>query len=175
MMHIAEQHTDLESNTVEWMHSLLFSTNENSEDNPSWDQAMYGPDREDYWQAMEKELETHQHEKHALDIIDLEHWMIVLPSTWAFKCTRYIDGTIRKLKASFYARADHPIEGVYFFATFAPVINWTAVLMMLIFSIILGESKLIKLITRLHLYIRQLIKIQIGTVFTDGKKKQYGI
>jgi hypothetical protein len=92
-----------------------------------------------------------------LDIFDLEHWMIVLPSNWAFKCKRYIDGTIRKLKASFYARADHPIEGVDFFDTFAPVINWTAVLMMLILSIILGVSKLIKLITRLHLYMRQLI------------------
>jgi hypothetical protein len=88
MMHIAEQHTDLESNkssTVEGMHPILFSAKANSEDNPTWDQAMNGPDREDYWQAMEKELETHQDEKHALDIIDLEHKMNVFPSTWVFK------------------------------------------------------------------------------------------
>jgi hypothetical protein len=54
MMHLTEQHTDLEINTVEWMHSLVLSTKANSEDNPTWDQAMNGPDRHGCLEAMEK-------------------------------------------------------------------------------------------------------------------------
>jgi hypothetical protein len=102
MMHIAEKHTDLD--TVEWIHPSLLSAKANSEDNPTWDQAMNCPDREGYWQAMEKELETLQNEKHAWDIIVREHWLNVLPSTWSFKCKRYLDGTIRKSKARVCAR-----------------------------------------------------------------------
>jgi Reverse transcriptase (RNA-dependent DNA polymerase) len=122
------------------MHPLLLSAKANFEDHPTCDQAMNGPDREGYWQAMEKELETFQNDKHAWDIIDCEHWMNALPSTWAFKCKQYPDGTIRKLKAGFCACGDRQIEGFDFFDTFAPVINWTTVCMMLILSIILGLS-----------------------------------
>ena len=70
--------------------------------------------------------------------ITREEWMNVLPSTWAFKCKRYPDGTIRKLKATFCARGDKQIEGLDFFDTFAPVVNRTTVCRMLIMSIILG-------------------------------------
>ena len=69
-----------------------------------------------------------------------EDWMNVLPSTWAFKCKRYPDGSIRKLKARFCARGDKQIEGVDYFDTFAPVVNWTTIRLMLILSIILGLS-----------------------------------
>ena len=64
--------------------------------------------------------------------------MNVLPSTWAFKCKRYPDGMIRKLKARFCARGDKQIEGIDYFDTFAPVVNWTTVRLMLILSIILS-------------------------------------
>jgi hypothetical protein len=63
--------------------------------------------------------------------------MNLLPSTWVFKCKRHPDGSIRKLKARFCARGDRQIEGVDFFDTFAPVVDWTTVRMMLILSIIL--------------------------------------
>jgi Reverse transcriptase (RNA-dependent DNA polymerase) len=140
MMNLLEQHTDLENNTVEWMHPMILAAKANAEDNPTWDQAMNGPDRSGYWEAMAKELKTLQDNKDAWDVVDRESWMNVLPSTWAFKCKRYPDGSVRKLKARFCARGDRQIEGVDFFDTFAPVVNWTTVRLMLILSIILGLS-----------------------------------
>ena len=47
---------------------------------------------------------------------------------------------MRKFKARFCARGDKQIEGVGFFDTYAPVVNWTTVRLMLILSLILQLS-----------------------------------
>ena len=47
---------------------------------------------------------------------------------------------MRKFKARFCARGDKQIEGVDFFDTYAPVVNWTTVHLMLILSLILQLS-----------------------------------
>jgi hypothetical protein len=132
-----DEHTDLDEGTVEWMHPLILAMKANAEDNPNWQQAMNGPDKAGYWEACEKEINT-LIEKEAWDEVDREEWMNVLPSTWAFKCKRFPDGMIRKLKARFCVRGDMQVEGVDYFDTFAPVVNWTTVRLMLILSIILG-------------------------------------
>jgi len=59
-----------------------------------------------------------------------------LPSTWAFKIKGYLHGAIHKLKARFCVRGDWEVEGVHFFETFAPVVSWTTVRIMLILSIL---------------------------------------
>jgi hypothetical protein len=53
-----EQHTDQDENTIEWMNPALFSVKANTEDNPTWDEAMNGENAEGYWQACQKEYET---------------------------------------------------------------------------------------------------------------------
>jgi hypothetical protein len=140
MMNVIDKHTDVDHNTVEWMHPMILSAKANAEDNPTWDQVMNGPDREGYLEAMRKELATLSEDKDAWDVVDRQDWMKVLPTTWAFRCKRYPDGRIRKFKARFCARGDRQIEGVDFFDTFAPVINWTSVRLLLILSAILGLS-----------------------------------
>jgi len=130
MMSLMEQHTDLDSNTVEWMHPMALAAKANAEDNPTWDQAMNGPDQQGYWEACQKEIKTLVEEKDAWDVVDKQDWMNVLPSTWAFKCKRYPSGDIRKLKARFCAHGDRQLEGINFFDTFAPVVNWTTVRLM---------------------------------------------
>jgi hypothetical protein len=140
MMTLVERHTDINANMVEWMHPMALAAKANAEDNPTWDQAINGPDREGYLEACRKELKTLSEEKDAWDVVDHEDWMNVLPTTWAFKCKRYPDGCIRKLKARFCARGDRQVEGIDFFDTFAPVINWTSVRLLLILSAILGLS-----------------------------------
>ena len=47
------------------------------------------------------------------------------------------DLVIKKFKARFCARGDKQIEGVDFFETFAPVVNWYTIRMLLVMSIIL--------------------------------------
>jgi len=122
---------------VEWLHPLAFAARANAEDNPTWNEAMNGPHKEGYWDAMCREIDTLTVQKHAWDVVDREPWMNVLPSTWAFKCKRYPDGLIKKLKARFCVRGDRQKEGVDFFDTFAPVVNWTTVRLMLVLSLIL--------------------------------------
>jgi hypothetical protein len=140
MMRLMQRHTDPDTNTVEWMHPGLFGAKANSEDNPTWEEAMSGPDHEGYWEACKKEISTLTDDKDAWEEVVREHWMNVLPSTWAFKCKRFPDGRVRKLKARFCVRGDRQIEGVDYFDTFAPVVNWTTVRLMLILSVILGLS-----------------------------------
>jgi hypothetical protein len=69
-------------------------------------------------------------------------WMHVISSTWAFKCKRFPDGIIRKLKARFCARGDPQIEGLGFFETFAPVVAWETIIIMLIMLIIFDLATL---------------------------------
>ena len=99
---------------------------------------MNGPYAEEYWQAAEVELDTLDQKMESWDIVDRRHDMNVLPSTWAFKCKRFPDGSIRKFKARFCVRGDKQIEGVDFFETFAPVVHWSTIRLMMILSLILG-------------------------------------
>jgi hypothetical protein len=94
MMTLIEQHTDLDNKTVEWLHPLYLSAKANSADNPTWNEAMNGPDKAGYWEACKKEISTLADSKDAWDVVDREDWMNVLPSTWAFKCKRFPDGTV---------------------------------------------------------------------------------
>lgn len=48
--------------------------------------------------------------------------------------------TARKLKARFCVRGDKQVEGVDFFDTYAPVVNWQTVRLMLVLSVILELS-----------------------------------
>jgi len=135
-----QQNTDLDQNTVEWLHPMMLMIQANAQDNPNWDEAMNGPNQEGYWEACLKEISTLQDSMQSWEVVMREPWMNVLPSTWAFKCKRYPSGEVRKLKARFCARGDKQIEGVDYFDTFAPVVNWTTVRIMLIMSIILNLS-----------------------------------
>ena len=69
-------------------------------------------------------------------MLDIEEWMNILDSTWAFKVKRNPAGEIKKLKACFCARGDQQSEGIDFFETYAPVINWHTVRIMLVLSIL---------------------------------------
>ena len=60
---------------------------------------------------METEIETLK-EKQYWIIVDRKPHMNVLPSTWAFKCKRFPDGSVRKLKARFCVRGDRQQEGI---------------------------------------------------------------
>ena len=139
MLALIRRYTNADS-TVDWLHPFALAAKANSDDNPDWHTAMNGPDKEGYWNAMCKELETLTVQKDAWEVVDREQWMNVLPSTWAFKCKRYPDGLIKKLKARFCVRGDRQRAGVDYFETFAPVVSWTTVRLMLILSLILNLS-----------------------------------
>ena len=134
------QQSDPYDGTVEEMHPFALATKADAADNPNWEQAMNGPDSAGYWEACKKELNTLADKKHAWDVVERQPWMNILPLTWAFRCKRYPDGSVRKLKARFCTRGDKQVEGIDYFDTFAPVINWTTVRLMLILTLILNLS-----------------------------------
>ena len=137
MMAWTENHTDPDNGTIEEWHPMALSSLANASDNPNWDEAMSGPDKAGYWEACKRELQTLV-DKECWNEVEREEWMNVLPGTWAFKCKRFPNGLVRKLKARFCARGDKQLEGVDYFDTFAPVTNWMTVRLMLTLATILG-------------------------------------
>ncbi len=69
---------------------------------------------------------------------DSETMPNVIHLTWAFKCKRFPDGLIKKFKACFCDRGDMQLEGVDFFETYAPVVQWTTIRLMFILEVLLG-------------------------------------
>jgi hypothetical protein len=114
----------------------VFAAKANSEDTPSYEEAMHGPLAGEFRKALGVEWDMLNIVMKAWEIVESKSWMIFLPSTWALRCKRFPDGKIRKLKATFCSRADKQLEGVDFFETFAPVCNWQTVRIVLIFSLI---------------------------------------
>mgnify|MGYP002043585278 CR=1 FL=1 len=128
--------TDEEWSTIEEMHPLTFITKARSEDQPRWHEAMNGPFRDKWWESCVTEITTLER-REVWDVVPLEDWMHVIPSTFAFLIKRNPDLVIKKFKARFCARGDKQIEGVDCFETFAPVVNWHTIRMFMVMSIIL--------------------------------------
>jgi hypothetical protein len=133
--------TDQDLNTVEEYNPALLSSKVSEDDNPTYEQAISGPNKEGYWKAVKKEVDTLV-KKGSWEVVTKNAWMHALTSTWAFKCKRFPDGIIRKLKARFCARGDRQIEGLDLFETFAPVVAWETIRIMLIMSIIFDLATL---------------------------------
>jgi hypothetical protein len=126
---------------LEYFNPALLITVANKEDNPTLKEAMNSPDAAGFMKAMEIELDT-LIQMEAFIIVDKKQWMNVVSSVWAFKRKRYPDGSIRKLKARICARGFEQIEGVDYFETFAPVVQWMTVRVVLIMTILLNlENK----------------------------------
>ena len=113
----------------------------NDADNPTWNQAMNGPNAEGFWEACKKEVDTLT-KMDVWEVVDREPWMEVLPTTWAMRVKRYPSGALRSLKSRHCCRGDLEIEGVHFWDTYAPVANWNTIRFMLILSAQLGLETL---------------------------------
>ena len=162
MERVLLQHTDPYQEIVEEIDPFAPATKADAVDSPNCEQAMNRPDSARYWEACKKELYTLVDKKHTLDVIEHQQWMNILPSTWAYQCKRYPDGSVQKINARFCACGDKQVEGINYFDTFAPVINWTTVRLMLILTHFLNLSHA-RLITRLLFSALPSTMTQIGT------------
>ncbi len=109
-----------------------------NDDNPSFDMAMRGPFQGEFYDAMNTEINTLTNDFGCWELVPRLPSMNVLPSTWAFKIKRYPDGSLKKFKARFCARGDRQLEGVDYFETWAPVVQWTTIRIVLILAVKLG-------------------------------------
>ncbi len=108
------------------------------EDNPSYDMAMNGPFQGEFYEAMKLKLNPITNDFNCWDLVPHLPGMNVLPSTWAFKIKRYPDGSLKKFKARFCARGDRQLEGIDYFETWAPVVQWSTIRIVLIVALKLG-------------------------------------
>ena len=74
----------------------------------------------------------------AFVVVNKEPWMIIVPSLWAFRRKQFPDEAIRKLKAHICARCFVQKEGIDYFETFAPVVQWMTVRVCLIMIILIN-------------------------------------
>lgn len=182
LLHFVNMVTDQRHGTIEDWHPALLATQANAADNPTWEEAMNGPDKVGYWEAAVTEIQTLK-DKECWDVVDREHWMNVLPGTWAFKCKRYPDGRIKKFKGRFCARGDRQIDGVDVFDTFAPVTNWMTIRLLLTLSMILGlASRQVDYTAAfIHAPIEEDVFVEMPRGFTEPgkvlklKKSLYGL
>jgi len=70
---------------TEWWNPLALAAKANASDNPRWHEAMNGPDRAGYWEAMKVEITTLTN-LNAWKVITINSEMNILDSIWAFKC-----------------------------------------------------------------------------------------
>ena len=106
-------------------------------DAPSFQQAMKGDDAEEYLKAMKLEISTLVQGKTWVAVPRTSD-MHVIKGTWAFRLKRLPDGTPYRYKARYCVRGDMQQEGIDFFETYAPVVQWSTI--RLLFSIVLDES-----------------------------------
>ncbi len=100
----------------------------------TWEQAMNSPYRVGYKKAARVEIETLRR-MGVWDVVKRQPWMKVLPSTWTFRAKLFPSGLLRKLKARFCMGGHKQVAGRdYFINTFAPVVSWTTVRLMLILT-----------------------------------------
>jgi hypothetical protein len=139
-------HFDFEFGTQEGLHPMtpfgFKMTKGSNPDMPTFNQAMASTQSEHWKIACEAEIA--ELERRAtwtqVERSDLPDGTNVIPGTWALKVKRLPDGSFRKFKARFCVRGDKQIEGLDFFETYAPVVSWTTVRMMLILSTSLNMS-----------------------------------
>ena len=144
-------------NLVNYLNPALLVTMANKEDNPTFMEAVNGPDAVDFMEAMKLEFSTLV-EMETFDIVDKAPWMKIISSVWAFKRIQYPDGSIRKLKARLCARGFEQREGIDYFETFAPVVQWLTVWLILIMTILMNlETKQID-------YTSTFVQAKIDTV-----------
>jgi hypothetical protein len=106
-------------------------------DTPTYAEAMNGPDREQYEEAMVKEIaELEEHKTWTMmPKSALPKTAKLLPSTWVLRLKRYPNGRARKHKARFCVRGDRQVEGVDYTEKYSPVVSWSTVRMLLCLSL----------------------------------------
>jgi hypothetical protein len=135
LAYYTDLHTDLDNGDINHFepHAFAAKIKKHDPDNPTYMEAMSGSDAQHYIEAMQQEilalLQQRTWTRIARKAVPSNHK--ILKGTWAFKLKRLPDGTPLKYKARYCCRGDMQTEGVDYFDTYAPVVQWSTVRLLL--------------------------------------------
>ena len=89
----------------------------------------------------------------------------VVKCTWAFKIKRFLDSTMRKIKAKICGRINTQVSGVEYFDTYEPVVQWLNIRMMIGLSQVLGIIKIS--------YIKPMHLLNLHKIIMRNSKSSY--
>ena len=126
---------------VNYVHPLFLKDKfaASREDNTNGREVTTGVFSDNYWKLMKIETSTLEY-MGAWEIVDRGNSMNVIDLTLDPKCKCYTDGLVKEFKARLCTRGDQQLEGVFFFETYALVVQWTTVRLMFILGLLLGKS-----------------------------------
>ena len=136
----ADLHTDFNTGEThcEDPRAYAASRKTGDPDNPSFNEALTGEHRHEYEAAMKKEIKQlilqntwNYVERSKVPKSSDGKRRTILKGTWAFKLKRLPDGSPLKYKARYCVRGDLQKEGVDYFETYAPVVQWSTVRLLL--------------------------------------------
>jgi hypothetical protein len=131
-----EQHT-LDDGTCNFTYSTA-SPSPTDKDTLHYGDMLKSEDREKFVEAMQKEMSG------IWEIMEVVPWTTIpketkrLPAIWAFQRKRNPDWSINKWKARLNAHGGKQLQGVNYWDTYAPVVNWSTVRLVMILSLLNG-------------------------------------
>ena len=135
MSYLAELETDLDSGEICCIDPRAYAAKFKTynADNPSYQMAMSGEMAHEWQKAMIAEIKGILKQKTWVPInrTSMPKGKVILPGIWAFKLKRLPDGSPLKFKARYCVRGDKRIIGVDYFETYAPVVQWSTIRLVL--------------------------------------------
>ena len=135
LAYTAELETDFDSGEIQCADPRAYAAKFKTynADNPSFNIAISGKHAHEWQKAMVMEVKGILKKKTWTSIPrkDVPKDTPVLPGTWAFKLKRLPDGSPLKFKAKYCVRGDKQVEGVDYFETYAPVVQWSTIILVL--------------------------------------------
>ena len=107
----------------------------------NYKQALQEPDYHKFVKAMVNKVDDHESQVHwtLTKHCDILPGSKTIMSIWSFKCKQYQDGTLNKHKARLCAHGGMQIWGQNNWETYAPVVNWVSVCILLAVAKIHGH------------------------------------
>ena len=111
------------------------------QDTMYWDQAIRAPDSEHFIKAALDEVQTHEDNKHwiTVPLDQVPEGVKILDCVWSMKRKRRLKtNLVYKHKARLNIHGGQQEHGVNYWETYAPVVTWAAIRLLLVLSIICG-------------------------------------
>jgi hypothetical protein len=126
-----------EDGTVNYTYPCAFATNIGS-DTLNYGEMLASEDRQKFAEAMQVEINGVRDMLEVVQRQDIPAGIKPLPAIWAFKRKRLPDWTILKWKARINVHGGRQQQGINYWETYAPVVNWTTVRLTFILSLLKG-------------------------------------